>query len=144
MVSSNAAFQLYLWGPVLWYLVFWQNLVPNYLITLNNLAFLVHGINTVCHELLKKYNEKQMRKSSFTCKVRFHVRGMEQEVEISGAIWIFKTCCCPSRNSGSPGENTRWYITVELEYLYQYLFVLSSHIYLYFYSLTWFKSPIIR
>lgn len=72
MVSSNVAFWLYLpGGPELWYLVFWQNLVPNYWITLNNLAFLVHGINTVCHELLKKYNEKQMRKSSFTCKVRF-------------------------------------------------------------------------
>ena len=58
----------------------------------------------------------------------------ETEEEISSGIWTCKTCCCPSRKTGCPGEFTPWYITAELEYLHQYLFILNWHSYLFFFS----------
>lgn len=69
--SSNVAFGLYLWESVVWYLVFWQNIFLHYLISLNNLAFLVHGITTVCHELLRNIIKSKRERQALHAKCGF-------------------------------------------------------------------------
>ena len=69
--SPNVAFWLYLWEPVVWYLVFRQNIFLHYLISLNNLAFLVHGIATVCHELLRNIIKSKRERQALHAKCDF-------------------------------------------------------------------------